>query len=199
MGSTWSADDYTSDFDRNYVTASHNGTTVCGYGSPIPETHARYNRLYVAPNDRTKVPLLRVHGVFNIASCSLEFDSPLDALGSITLMKSGQNEWSGTQRVEMSIPKGARSISLDACRTIFVAYRDGLTQLHITAELPGAHGARLNSTFAVSPERTARVMTISRNSAGEHTATWVPVPPNCASGGAGSAEGGSNAEEEEKK
>lgn len=184
MGSTWSAEDYHSDWERGYVTQSHNGSTCRRYGSPILGPEGSFDNLEISAYEGANpawvsVPLRKVHGVYNLENLKLCWDLPLEGPGQLHLVKipfSESRACPSAISVIIPIPEGSTELDLDGYRAAFVAYLDTLVTLEVAARLPGGGArARLSSTLGATPSRTAKTTTMAFKPGEEPTVAKVPV------------------------
>lgn len=174
MGSVWSADDYHSDWERAYVTKDHNGSTVCHYGSPFGEP-SRYRQTLTTGTIHT-IPLLQVHGVFNVGNLRLSWDTPVTSQGAVCIEKtSGGDASGGMVSNTIPVPEGATELDLDGMRAAFVAYLDSLVCLKLVAYLPGVSQVELTSELLPTPERDPQVSTIQLGPEGNVVSTTMRV------------------------
>lgn len=163
MGNNMSNDVWMSTYsawERTYVTQAHNGSTVCPVFAAVHEDLGAYNQ--VPLHTGAKIPLLEVHGVWNVKKLELSMGGSTSAPGTLKFRKScspGALHPGREQCVTFDVPKGATTVDLSSHRALFVAYADALVDLEATlVDLPGVDAPTLSSTFERTPDnQTATV------------------------------------------
>lgn len=149
MGAAYSADDYSA-WEKTYVTEDHNGSTACSRMVPIKPEQGAYDNLSLEHDSDVK--LLYVHGVWNVGSLRLKWETATIAPGKITFNKKPMGDMPGGLLVELDVPIGSNELDLSEYRALFVAYMDTLTKLSMTVTLPGvAESLILSSVLVPDP------------------------------------------------
>ena len=94
-------------WERSYVTPDHGGTAAVLPFVPIEARRAAYD-VEMDPNKEGQdVPLLRVHGVWDVGGLALSWAEPTSAEGEIVFTKSGAAPRIEPLVLTVAVPKGS--------------------------------------------------------------------------------------------